>query len=179
MSQIFIPSASMPPPPQVPTTFVTDSGSATPAANTLSVLGIDATTDIDNGIRTTGSGSAVNVVLTNRTTGTATTPAAALTTIVTLPLGATPGVFYVSGNVQGFAAVGPSAATYSFSGGYRTDGATATELGTEYHDTFEDPGFVTADIFLTTSGNDVLLQVQGVLATSIDWNSLLEFRKVT
>ncbi len=93
-------------------------------------------------------------------------------------MGATPGTVYVSGNVQAFNSSGPSSAAYSFSGGYRTDGATATELGTEFHDTFQDAALSASDIFLTTSGNNILVQVQGVGVLSINWNALLEYRMV-
>ena len=93
-------------------------------------------------------------------------------------MGASPGTFYVYGNIQCFDSSTPASAAYSFSGGYRTDGATATELGTEFHDTFQEAALTGSDIFLSTSGNDIIVQVQGVGVLSINWNMLLEYRKV-
>lgn len=180
MSQAgIISTSSGPVPPQVPTSFVADSGTATPAANILNVPGAQATTNIDNGVRTTGSGNTLSVVLTNRTTGTVSTADATLTTLVTFPLGATPGVYFVYGNVQAFNSTTPAGGCYGFSAGFRTDGATATEIATQYHDEFEEAALASADIFVSASGNNVLLQVQGVAATSINWNALLEFRMVS
>lgn len=167
-----------PVPPTVATSYVANSGSASPAANILNVLASDTTSNNDNGITTTASGNTVNTLLTNRQTATLTTNNAVVQTIITLPMGATPGTIYVYGNVQAFNASTPSSAAYSFSGGYRTDGVTATELGTEFHDTFQDPALLTSDIFLTISGNNILVQVQGVGVLSINWNCLLEYRMV-
>lgn len=172
-------SASGPVPPTVPTTFQTDNGNAVPAANIIIFVTNDTVQNFDNGITNTGSGNTVTHFITNRATGTVTTADATLTTIITFPLTGSAGTYYVYGNVQAFNASGPASGAYSYSGGYRTDGATtATELGIEFHDEFEDPTLVSSDIFLNVSGNNVLLQVQGVAATSINWNALLEYRRV-
>jgi hypothetical protein len=166
-------------PPAVPTTFTTDSGNAVPVANILNVLTNDTTSNFDNGITDTGSGNTVTIFLTNRATGTVTTADATLTTVISLPMGAAPASIYVYGNVLAFNSSTPASGTYSFSGGFRTDGATATELGVELHDEFEDPALVSADVFLSASGNNIILSVQGVAASSINWNALLEYRMVT
>ena len=175
MSQVYLGVSGT---PSVSTSFATDSGTATPAANIITILGVDSTDNNDNGIQTVGSGSTVSVQLTNRYTAALTTADATITTIVTLPMTATPGTFYVHGNVQLFESATPASAGFSFSGAYRTDGATSVELGTEFHDTFQDPSLAASDIFLSVSGNNILLQVKGIAATSINWNSLMEYRIV-
>lgn len=179
MSQFYVGVSSGSLPPTVAQQFTTDDATiAVPAAGNINLFTNDTISDNDNGIRSTASGSTVTTQLTNRQTGTVTTANATLTTIQTISLGATPGTFYFFGNIQAFNASGPAGGTYSFSGGYRTNGITATELGTEFHDEFEDVVLVSSDIFLNTSGNNVLIQVQGVAATSINWSSVVEFRKV-
>lgn len=181
MSQAGIINTSTGPvPPTVATSYPTDINSpAIPAANVLNVFGDFVSSDNDNGIQTDGSSGSntLTIQLTNRMTGVVTTTDATLTTIITLPLGATPGSFYVWGCINAFNSSSPGGGAYSFSGGYRTDGATATELGTEFHDTFEDASLTGVDIFLNTTANNVLVQVQGI-GLSINWNALLEYRKV-
>lgn len=181
MSQIYKSLASGPVPPTVPTSFVTDVNSpAVPAANILNEIGGNTTANNNNGIRTDGSSGSntLTIQLTNRQTGTVTTADATPTTILTFALPAVAGTYYVFGNVEAFTSTGPAGGAYSFSGGYLTDAATATELGTEFHDTFQSAALITSDIFLSASGNNVLITVQGVAGLTIDWNAVLEFRQV-
>lgn len=179
MSQFYIGTTAGSLPPTVPTTFQTPNGSATPSANVINFTADDSTTNNDNGIYAQASGSTVTYVISNHATGTAATTDATLTTIITLPLGATPGTFFISGNVQAFNASGPASGCYTFTSGYRTDGATAVELGSESHDTFEDAALTNSDIFTGVSGGSAILQVQGVAGLNINWNAELVYRQVT
>jgi hypothetical protein len=182
LSQIYKSLTSGPVPPTVPTQFTADDATiGVPAANNFNLFSRDTSDNNDNGIQTTtdANGSANHYTeLTNRMTGAVTTTDATQTTIITFVLPAVAGTYYVFGNVQAYTSTGPAGGSYSFSGGYLTNGAAVTELGTEFQDTFESASFVTADIFLDTSGNNVILSVQGLAGTTINWNSVLEFRQV-
>ena len=165
--------------PSVPTTFVTNSGNAVPAANILNVLATDATTNNDNGILTTGSGSTVTVVLSNRQTATVTTTDATLTTALTFALSATPGVYFIEGNITAFDVTDTAGGVYNFASGVRSDGASATEIGVEFKDSFEEAAMATSDVFVTTSGNNSIIQVQGIAGKTINWNVVLNYRFVS
>lgn len=170
-------------PPAVPTSFVTDdSTTAVPAANLLNVITRDTTDDNDNGIQTTAdpdNGDNLYVENTNRATGITTTSDDTPTTVITLPMGATPATYFVWGNGVAFNSSSPAGSTYGYRGGFRTTGAAGVELGTEYNTSFSDMALDDADITLSVSGNDIIVQVTGVSGLSVDWNVLFEFRKVT
>ncbi len=182
MSQIYKNSLSSPVPPTVPTSFTADDATISiPSANNENLFSRDTSDNNDNGIQTTTDPNlSANhyTELTNRQTGTVTTADATITPIITFVIPAVAGTYYIWGSVQAFTLTGPAGGAYSFSGGYLTNGAAVTELGTEFQDTFESASFVTADIFLDPSGNNVILSVQGIAATTIDWNAILEFRQV-
>lgn len=166
-------------PPSVAIQYTADDATiAVPALGNLNVFSNATTNNNDHGIQSTASGSTVFYQLTNRQTGTVNTTDATLTTIISFALGATPGTYYVFGNLQAFNASNPAGGAYSFSAGYITDGVNGIELGIEFRDQFEQVALVTSDIFLSVSGNNVLVQVQGVAGLSIDWNALLEYRRV-
>src|SRR4026209_1148099 len=128
MSQFYQGTTSGSLPPSVPTSFPTDNGTATAVGNVLNVLTKDTVSNFDNGITDTGSGNTITIFNTNRQTGTVTTTDATVTTIITFAMDATPGTYYVYGNIQAFDATTPSSGAYSFSGGYRSDGARGSEL---------------------------------------------------
>jgi hypothetical protein len=181
MSQFFLNTTAGPIPPFIPTQFTADDATiGVPVANNFNLFSNDTSANNDNGIQTTtvAPGSANHFTqLTNRITGIVTTTDATITSIISFPLGLTPGTYYVFGNVQAFGA-GPNAGAYSYSGGYITDGVTATELGTEFHDTFETASMLLSDIFLNASANNCVLSVQGLAGSTIDWNSIMEYRRV-
>lgn len=178
MSQFFIGTTSGNLPPDVPTTFVEDIGNATPAANILNVLGEDTIADNDNGIRTTGSGNTVTVQITNRTTGQTTTTNNTPTTLISIPLGATPGVYYVTGEIVAYNTTDVAGAAYNFSGAARTTGVGAIEIATEFKDIFEEAAMTTADFNIGVTGNTAFLQVIGITGKTINWNALATYRFV-
>ncbi len=168
-------------PPNVPTTFTEDSGTAVPAANNLNIVGGESTSNVTNGIQTVGAGSTVTINLTNRATGSLTTVGATPTAVITLPLGATPGVYTFDITIAGFATAGASAplgAGYTIVGAVRTTGAAATLLPTQQVDHFEEGAlgvFPQAQASLTVSGNNAVVMVAGVAGYTIDWNALLQY----
>jgi len=165
--------------PAVPTSFTTDSGVAVPVANNLFIYGIDSIANNDNGIATSGSGSTVNVILTNRATGTVTTADATPTTALTFALGAVPGVYFFEGNIVAYDVTDVAGGAYSFVSGFRTTGAAAVEISTEFKDVFEEAAMATADFTISGSANNVIIQVQGIAGKTIDWNVTLTYRFVS
>jgi len=180
-----ISTSSGPVPPAVPTSFVTQNGTAVPAANILIVNAFDSTENNDNGIISkggvvgTGTANEVDIVLTNRGTGSVTTSDATLTTIATFSLGATPGVYFIDGDFIGFDITDTAGAGYGFSSAFRTTGAAATEISTEFKDLFEEAAMAASDIFVAASGNNIVFQVQGIAAKTINWSCLFTFRFVS
>ena len=93
MSQIYGSTQSS---PSVPTSFVTDDGTAIPVANTLNLLARDTTDNDVDGIRTKADpsgGDDLYVELTNRVQGTATVVGATTGDIITFDLGASAAVY--------------------------------------------------------------------------------------
>ena len=157
-------------PPNVATSYVTDVNSpAVPALNILNVPGGSVTVNNAHGIQTDGSSGSntLTVQLTNRATGSVTTTGAATANVITLALGATPGVYTFDIVVAAFAKTGigaPLGAGYTIVGSVRTDGATATLIPTQQVDHFEEGtiGVVPqATAVLGVSGNNAVVTVTG------------------
>lgn len=173
MSQAgIISTASGPVPPSVPTSFVTNSGTAVPAANVLNVLGDDTTANNVNGISTSGSGSTETILLTNRLQGTTSTVGAANGDVITFSLGATPSSYKFFFNLTGFDAITPSCGGYAIDATARTTGAAATVIQTPDGDEDEDVAFANADWTVVASGNNIILRVTGVAGLTISWSAV-------
>ena len=157
-------------PPDVPTSFVTDSGTAVPALNILNVLGNDSTANNANGISTTGSGNTVTVVLSNRLQGTVTTVGAVTGDAITFSLGATPGAYKFVFSIVGFNSATPAGAGYDIDAAARTTGAAATVISTPDGDEDEDAAFIAADWDIIASGNNIIVRMTGVAGLTINWS---------
>lgn len=182
MSQIIKNLASGPVPPAVATSYVTDDGTAIPAANILNVNGVASTEDNANGILARANPNLSNnleVVLSNRISGDVTTINATPTTIASFPLGATPGVYTFSGDITAYDVTDVAGASYGVIAGIRTTGAAGIEIGTQFDTNFEEPAMINADIDVTVAGNNVIFQVTGIAATTINWDALFNYRFVS
>ena len=178
MSQFFQGVVAGALPPVVATSYVSNNGTAVPVANILNVLASDTTADNDNGIQTIGSGNTLTVQLTNRVTASITTTDATPTQLVSLSLGAVPGVYLVQGDITAYDVTDIAGASYTFSGAAITDGAVATEISVESKDTFEQAAISAADFNLGVTVNSAYIEVIGIAGKTINWSCLFTYRFV-
>lgn len=186
MSQIAkLSTASGPTPPNVPTSFVTQNGTAVPASNVLIVNGVFSTENNSNGIISkggvagTGTANEVDIVLTNRLQGTSATTGATTTPIITFSLGTTPATFVIDANIAAFNASTPAGAGYSLFGTVRTNGTTAFLVGTPDKINNEDAAMVPCASDITVSGNNVIISGTGATGLSIDWLAVATYVTVS
>lgn len=181
MSQIYKSLTSGPVPPAVPTSFVTDVNSpSVPIANIENVFGGFVSTDDSDGIQTDGSSGSntITIQLTNRLRGTGTTVGATTADLVTFALGATPGTYIIDANFVGFEPTTPAGAGYSLFGTVRTDGATASLVGTPDIIKNEDVALLPGDVALVVSGNNAILRVTGTVGLTVRWVVVATYVKV-
>lgn len=175
MSQIYRSTSSGPSPPNVPTSFPTDDGTAVPAANVLNVLARDTTVSDDDGIRTNADPDNSNnlfVELTNRLFGTASSVNAANADIITFSLGAVAAVYRFEFHVCGRDTATGDGVGYTIFGSARTTGAAATIISTPFNDNDEDASLIAATMNLIASGNNVILRAVGVAGQTISYKAV-------
>lgn len=180
MSQAgIVSSTSAPVPPAVPTSFVTNINSPSiPIANVENVVGGTVTTNNANGVQTDGSSGSntLTIQLTNRVQGLVTTSNATPTTLATLALGSTPGVYNFDIQIVGYDLTDAAGVGYFISGSVRTTGAAAVLVGTPDKITNEEAGVTTAaDANLVVSGNNAIVQVTGIAGKTFNWNTLAQY----
>lgn len=177
MSQIIKRAAGSTPviPPEFPDSFVTDNGTAVPAANVLIVLGTDSTENNSNGIITkggvvgTGTGNEVDVVITNRITGTVSTSGAVTSAIATF----TPsviGTYAIEARIAAYNTTSSLGAGYSVFGTVRFDGANSNLCGTPDKIVNEEGAMSSANVTMTVSSDDILINGVGYAANDINWS---------
>ncbi len=179
MSQIYKSSSTGPPPPTVATTYTTENGNATPSLNVLNVFATDTNIDNDEGIDTIGSGNTVTVRLTNRVRGNITTTNATPTTLISISLGAIPGVYMIEGRLLAYNITDLSGAGYSFAGAARTNGVAGIEISSEDKNIFEEALMAPADFNYGVLGNNVFLEVTGIAGKIIHWEGLFTYSFVS
>lgn len=151
------------------TRYLANTGASNNAAWDLVNLanGVTGILDVSHG----GTGSA-------GISGTVQTTDATPTALLTLDLGAVPGLYTFDIRVAVYASVGagtPLGAGYTITGSFRTTGAASVFIG-ENPDVFEEgapnptpTGLSNLDIGLGASGNNAVLTVTGVAAYTIRW----------
>lgn len=171
MSEFHIISTSAPPPPVVPTSFVTDDGTAIPAANVLNVNGVDSTENNDNGVLTRANpdlSDNLEIVLSNRVQGTTSTVGAATSTLITF----TPtviGTYAFEIRIAGYNTTSSLGTGASLFGAIRFDGVNSTVCDL-FDEINNDEGAMSAtDLAVIASGANMLLQVTGYGAENINW----------
>jgi len=171
MSQAgIISTSSGPVPPAVPTSFVTDSGTAVPVANILNVLGNDTTANDADGISTSGSGNTVTVLLTNRLQGTGTTVGATTADIITFPLTVI-GAYQFNLDVVAYNTTSSLSAAYNIMGGVRFDGVSAVLTNNPITSDDEEGTMSNADLDIFVSGANAILRVTGYAAQTLNWGA--------
>lgn len=161
MSQIYS-KVDTSPPPIVATTYQADTGTATPAANILNVLG-------DENITTSASGNTIIISPTDTVSGTGQTIGAVTDDVITFPLGAVAGTYQVEGSVAAYEAGTPSGGGIRAFVAVRTDGATATICNSSDPIKNLEVTLNDASAEFVVSGNDLILRVTGVTALTIEW----------
>lgn len=175
MSQIWKSSTSSPSPPDVPTEFVTDDGSATPAANILNIFAASSSANNVNNIVTTGSGDTVSIILTNQF-GQSTTTSGAVSSSVTILSGLAEGTYVFDIKGLAYSSASNSSNGYTLVGGVRSTGAAAVLLSGQARDNFEEAAG--ASVVLDVSGNDVIVTVTGAAGIDYDWLVAGEYKYV-
>lgn len=167
---------SGPVPPDVPTNFVTDDGTAIPALNILNVNGTSTTDDNDNGIQTLANGNLSNnleIQLTNRIVGSGISTNASVVNLVTFALDpVNKAIYRFHFDVVGRETTSGDGVGYTVDATFKTNGTSANLIASPYIDSDEDPLLVSASITMVDSGNDALLQVTGVSGKTIDYKAV-------
>jgi hypothetical protein len=176
MSQIIKNLASGPVPPSVATSYVTDSGTAVPSANVLNVKGGTQSLSVDNGILTTaGPSNQINIDLTNRVQGRITTTDASNQTLISFALSASAATYNFDANISAYDVTDDLGAGYSIFGSVRSTASTAFLVGTPDKIVNEEPSTVNCDANLVVSGNNAIIQVNGLAGKTINWNCVLTY----
>lgn len=172
-------------PPAVPLQFTADDALiAVPAANNLNVFGFTPATSLTNplidtdGVSTSASGSTLRVILTNRIGGAVTTNNATPDTSLAMALGAVAGVYTFDVQIAALDTTDGQGLGYAIFGTVRTDGVSATLVGTPDKIVNEENAPVNlsaCDANLTVNLNTAVISLTGIAATTIKWRVLATF----
>lgn len=190
MSQFYTGISSGNLPPEVATSYTTQSGTAVPAANVLIINAIDSTENNDNGIISkggvvgTGTANEVDVVLTNRAYGSGTTTSAPSTaTLITFPI-AENTAYQITVEIIGYGATGAATPPSGVIGAkevltvYRDTGGVAT-LVNSVDSQQNSVNLLPFLAYTTISGNNVVVNGFGSINYNINWVAKLTYIQVS
>lgn len=172
MSQIY--KSAIGSTPSIPTSFVTDNGTAVPAANILIVHGTDSSQNLaaglisNGGVVGTGTSNEVDIVITNRIRGTVTTAGAVTSPIITFSPTVI-GTYAIEARIAGYNTSSALGAGYSIFGTARYDGVNANLCGTPDRIVNEEGAMIAANVTMTVSGGSILINGVGYAPDSINW----------
>lgn len=178
MSQIYKTSSGGSLPPTVATSYVTENGTAIPSGNVLQVNADFISDDFTAGITTQAEPNLSNnleIVLTNRLAGTATSINGSTEQLIGFSLGASAAVFRFDFTVTGRDTGSGDGVGYTVFGSAKTDGATATIIATPFIDNDEDSSLLTSSVSFTAASNTVSLNVTGVTGRTINYKSVATY----
>jgi len=127
---------------------------------------------------TAGAGT-LNLETAGHAAGTGSTVGALTADIITLNLGAVASSYSLVFNVGSFESSGPSGGSYRVQAAVRTDGASASLIGSVDVFTISDAAISTAIVTVIVSANTAILRVTGVAALTINWTARLNQVQVT
>jgi len=166
MSQVYLSTKST---PTVPTSFITDDGTAVPVLNNLNLIGGSTTVNDSDGLRIIGSGNTATVQITNRLFGTGSTVNAVTDDLVSFSLGGSVAVYNFRFQVVGRDTGTGNGVGYNVSATFKTDGVTATRINTPWSEDDEAGTLEDASVDIVASSNNVIVRVTGVAGQTISW----------
>jgi hypothetical protein len=174
MSQAGVVSTSVSP-PDVPTQFTADDSTiGIPVGNNLNLVSRISFDDDDDFIRTTADPNGSEnflIEVTNRFVDTLTTTDATTTPLNTFSFNMQ-GTYQIETYIVAYNVTDNIGACYRVFAGILTDGvAVATKISTEDKIVNEQSGMENCEVTVSTSGNDVLIQVTGLAGKTINWKS--------
>lgn len=132
----------------------------------------------ENALMVGAGGKDIAITNTFLVEGTGSTSGAVTDDLVTVTLSGSATAYRFEIYAVGFEATGPAAAGYSITGSIRTDGATATLVGTPDKNNDEDASLAAADCNLVVSGNTAIVRATGVAALDINWRTSVQYISV-
>lgn len=159
-------------PPTVPTQFTADDMTvAIPNSYNLDIYSRDTEDNNNNGIRTTATGEIVYIELTNRFQNVGTTADNSTATLINYTLSASAAVYLFAFEVVGRDTSSNDGVGIILTASVKTDGVTAALVESNYTEIKTSASLVNVVIDFSASGNDVNLNVTGVVGSTILYNA--------